>query len=176
MVMLVESGAAPQRPDPALSDAEIEAILDAMEEASPGKAEYLDGVFTMSRPQVVHQRTLVALLLAFNRSLAPELEALPDIQVVTAGAWIIPDLVVARRTRYDDNPKRLAPADVVLMIEITSPSTVRRDREAKQAFCAEHGIDYWIVDPGEPWGAIEAHALGEGLVAVPDPVPGDRIP
>ena len=162
-------------PDPGFTNAEIEAILDAMEDASPGKAEYLDGVFTMSRPQVVHQQTLMELYVWLRDRLPPELELLPDIQVMTPGTWIIPDLVVARRSTFDANPLRITPADVVLLIEITSPSTIGRDRNAKRAFCAEHEIDYWIVAPGRPWGEVEVHRFGSSGIDVP-PHPDSPLP
>ena len=59
------------------------------------------------------------------------------------GSEAEPDLMVsARVTNWDDAPTP------ILIVEIGSPSTRRRDREQKRRFYMDSGVaEYWIVDP-----------------------------
>ena len=63
------------------------------------------------------------------------------------GSEVEPDLMVvppavAEAKNWNDSPTP------ILMIEIVSPSTRRRDYESKRALYSDSGIpEYWIVDP-----------------------------
>jgi Uma2 family endonuclease len=59
---------------------------------------------------------------------------------------LIPDVVVVR-SGADLGGRGLAPADVVLVVEVVSPSNASIDLVLKRAVYAGHGIgSYWIVD------------------------------
>ena len=65
------------------------------------------------------------------------------------GSEVEPDLQVRQAKRpgakdWDESPTP------ILVIEILSPTTRRRDREQKRSFYIEEGVaEYWIVDPEE---------------------------
>lgn len=147
---------------------EIEAVLDAMEDAAPGaKAEYLDGVYVLNRPIVIHQRVLMRLALTLGERLPSDLEVLPDVRVRDATTWIIPDLVVVSRD-LDGTRRLLDPDEIVVLVEVLSPSTKGNDRGPKLEFCRRHRIDYWIVTPLKGGSyEIEAHDFGAGRVGPP---------
>lgn len=76
-----------------------------------------------------------------------------------------PDLMVRAPHPHADKAWEKAPIPI-LIVEIASPSTRRRDREQKRAFYMEAGVaEYWIVDgegraitvvrPGEPDVRVE---------------------
>jgi Uma2 family endonuclease len=61
---------------------------------------------------------------------------------------IVPDLVVYRAEGRTLRGVYLDPADVVLVVEVASLATRRRDRFEKPALCARYGIGlYLLVDP-----------------------------
>ena len=77
---------------------------------------------------------------------------LSDITVVE------PDLLFVSRERLAIVESAAIRGAPDLVVEILSPTTVRRDREAKRQIYPLHGIpNYWIVDPVER--RIEAHVL-----------------
>lgn len=73
----------------------------------------------------------------------------PRAVVRTRDSQVEPDLQVRqaqadRKARWEDAPIP------ILIVEILSPYSRRRDREQKRAFYLEHRVpEYWIVDPEE---------------------------
>jgi Uma2 family endonuclease len=55
----------------------------------------------------------------------------------------------------------------LLVVEILSPSTAAVDRGQKQQLCQVAGVDYWIVEPGNPWGRIERFGHGGSQIELP---------
>ncbi|MBI4942353.1 MAG: Uma2 family endonuclease [Actinobacteria bacterium] len=73
-----------------------------------------------------------------------------------------PDIVVLRRADYD--PERLTP-DLLLAVEILSPSTRRKDQLLKRSAYEDAGVaSYWMVDPAVP--SIVALDLVDGRYVV----------
>ena len=67
-----------------------------------------------------------------------------------------PDLVVCRRDAL--SRKMAVPADVLLVVEVMSPSSVRRDRLVKPSQYASAGIaHYWRLEPTDR--VLVTHAL-----------------
>ena len=61
--------------------------------------------------------------------------------------FLVPDVLVVRN---GVSSPYYVPSDVLVAVEIVSPSSVTRDRWAKRGLYAELGIpEYWLVDPGE---------------------------
>ena len=103
--------------------------------------------------------------------------------VETAHGWRIPDLLVRRVPSRQPSGARAFPADEVgLVVEVESPSGLRRDRVIKPEEYAGAGIGaYWRVEQ-RPALALVAYALAgqryeqrlrltSGAAALPGPVP-----
>ena len=103
--------------------------------------------------------------------------------------YLIPDLLIVQATAVTDEAKNLDPADVLLAVEIASPSTGRYDRVIKRDVYAEFGIRYyWVVEsrlPGRilaltlgPSGTYvsTAEAFGDDAFVVDQPFPVRIIP
>jgi Uma2 family endonuclease len=113
--------------------------------------ECIDGeLFVTPSPVTSHQSIVAALL----RILAPYAEAMgigptftAPLDIRFSGDTLVqPDLFVIRRPSGPEAP-HLRIADLVLFIEILSPTTVRRDRFIKRDLYLRAGVqEYWIVD------------------------------
>ena len=63
------------------------------------------------------------------------------------GSEVEPDLFVRQPRRGIGNAWETAPK-AILVVEVSSPSTRRREREQKREFYGDAGIEeYWIIDP-----------------------------
>ncbi|ANE45836.1 hypothetical protein SY83_05435 [Paenibacillus swuensis] len=84
-----------------------------------------------------------------------------------------PDLAIIHRSRFHILSKRgvEGPPDVV--VEILSPSTLKRDKIHKSRTYAAFGIaEYWIVDPLS--GSLEQYELKDGLYQLNNVFIGDE--
>ncbi|MGW2305695.1 Uma2 family endonuclease [Streptomyces sp. NPDC001809] len=95
---------------------------------------------------------------------------------------VIPDLVIAPKGSFDDQREWHAPDPVLLVAEVTSSSTARRDRVQKIRAYARGGIPlYLLIDreageavvcsepSGDDYGHKSIHKLGT-VVALPHPL------
>lgn len=177
---LVDPFLAPTGDDEVDVDA-VTARLDALEAAAPPgfRAEYIRGAIVMNRPVPIHSVTVFHLTQALIRIVPDGCVPLSDLRVGlpasptmpdtseggTVDSWIVPDIVVVEKAammapgRIDDT-RPLAATDVILAVEVLSQSTADIDRGAKVELWRQAGVDYWVVEPGDPWGAIEAHPFG----------------
>ena len=129
------------------------AAWDALPEGGP-RCELVEGNLHVSpSPLVVHQRLALRLARRLSALLPPELELLPEQDVLCAPdptpTVRRPDLVVVRAGVPDDTA-RVEPVDVVGVVEIVSPGTRRTDRVAKVYDYAEAGIGWYLVVDPEP--------------------------
>ncbi|MFC4018607.1 Uma2 family endonuclease [Micromonospora sp. GCM10011542] len=63
-------------------------------------------------------------------------------------SYFVPDLFVARESALDEGGAALRPADVLLVVEVISPSNAGRDLVLKRHEYAVAGIPrYWLVEP-----------------------------
>lgn len=163
---LVDPFLAPTGDDEVDVDA-VTAQLDALEAAAPPgfRAEYIRGAIVMNRPVPIHSVTVFHLTQALVRIVPDGCVPLSDLRVGAIDSWIVPDIVVVEKAammapgRIDDT-RPLAATDVILAVEILSQSTADIDRGAKVELWRQAGVDYWVVEPGDPWGAIEAYPFG----------------
>lgn len=67
---------------------------------------------------------------------------------IRAGStYLVPDIVVVHRSIFATPGMAVEPADVLLVVEVSSPNNARRDRVMKRQEYADAGIPlYWIVD------------------------------
>ncbi|MEU7700624.1 Uma2 family endonuclease [Streptomyces sp. NPDC039028] len=100
----------------------------------------------------------------------------------TDAVRVIPDLVIAPKGSFDDQQEWHAPDPVLLVAEVTSSSTARRDRVQKIRAYARGGIPlYLLIDreageavvcsepSGDDYGHKSVHKLGT-VVALPHPL------
>ncbi len=96
------------------------------------------------------------------------LQQIHGLLITDGEAWIVRDVIVIPKSlALSQETAPLAPADLSLMVEVLSPESERFDRGPKREFAERHGIDYWIVAPGNPWKWIEYMPYGGGLVSFP---------
>ncbi|MEU7920647.1 Uma2 family endonuclease [Micromonospora zamorensis] len=122
--------------------------LDALPEDGH-RRELLDGVLLMSpSPTRTHQKIAMLLGTALD-------EDCPDGYDVTQGVEVrinrtrsfIPDVLITTATAAAREPSKYEPHEVVLAVEIVSPSTRSIDRVLKPALYAQAGIPfYWRIE------------------------------
>jgi Uma2 family endonuclease len=130
---------------------EVRELIDGAPLATP-RYELVDGELLVTPgPGLFHQRAVVELVLALGAylrvepvghvitspsdvELEPEFIPQPDIFVVPMAEW--------RRVVGDGPPIR----ELLLCVEILSPSSSRHDRVRKRPLYQRHVPDYWIVD------------------------------
>ncbi|HEY5491791.1 MAG TPA: Uma2 family endonuclease [Gemmatimonadaceae bacterium] len=130
----------------------LPADLEQFPEGNGCKYECIDGELLVTpAPRVVHVAALSHLSNMLNRGL-PSSGATPRVVSSTADLCpepttvVEPDLFVLRapitaKTRLDD------PACAVLIAEVLSPSTAKRDRGIKRMLYQRVGVpEYWIID------------------------------
>jgi Uma2 family endonuclease len=122
-------------------------VLDLLDELGL-RYECIDGSLVVNPPATFGHGELVVSVAAQLYAAAP-----PDLVVLDGSygyyydgsSWLLPDVTVARRA---DCRERGLHAPPLLVVEVLSPSTRRRDRGDKQAIYAESGVpSYWVVDP-----------------------------
>ena len=136
------------------------------------KYELVHGeLFVTPAPTVQHEVILARL----TRLLVPFVEAnglgevyRPRSVIQFRGSEVEPDLMVRESHPEPDAGWEAWPVPL-LVVEVISPGTRRRDREQKKAFYREAGVtEYWIVDP-------ERRNVTVVRVREDDHVQGDRV-
>jgi Uma2 family endonuclease len=129
------------------------------------RRELLDGVLLVSpSPTDVHQIVAGRLMVALEDSCPPEFQVTQGVEVrLSTRRSFIPDVLVATEEAARRRSRIYAPHEVMLAVEIVSPSSVSMDRITKPALYAAAGIPhYWIVDT-EPSLSVQAYRLDAGM-------------
>lgn len=159
---------------------EVDPSLLAWLDEHDARYEVLDGAVVVTPPaRFGHERLGPRLAAALLAGVPADLEVLgPNYAVRYApGSFVMPDVLVARRQDCNDDGMTAPP---LLVVEVLSPSTRRRDRGEKQDIYAELGVaHYWLVDPDPPSVAVQRLAHGRyevvttaiGRLAVDAPFP-----
>jgi Uma2 family endonuclease len=127
-------------------------IIDGSLYVSPGP----------SRPHQVAAGRILALLLAA----APhDVEVVQTVDVEMDRSMFEPDVVVLPADLAYRTGGPLKPAEVLLAVEVVSPSSRRMDRLLKPAVLADAGVPaYWRVElEGPDAPAVVVHELAEGV-------------
>lgn len=123
-------------------------LLDGFPEGF--RYEASDGVLEVTPPpELRHDFAADELLAQIGPQLPADLRAsTAGLSVRTKAGWRVPDLVVHRRASRQPGTARWLPADeVLLVVEVESPTGLRRDREIKPAEYAEVGVPaFWRVE------------------------------
>lgn len=123
--------------------------------------EIIDGSIVVTPPATFSHEDRGAGLLAQLRVACP-----PELAVVGSHygfyyddpSFLLADITVARREDCQEKGLYVAP---LLVVEVLSKSTRRRDLSAKWDIYAEAGVpSYWLVDPREP--SLTALSLTDG--------------
>ncbi|MBV9313134.1 MAG: Uma2 family endonuclease [Pseudonocardia sp.] len=145
----------------------------ALGETEPGYSELVEGRMIVNPgPSPDHNLAGLGLALALRQQVPADLVVIPDLDVDLElarpdkpGFVRRPDVVVAQRTglkRVRAEGGAIRASEVVLVIEVVSPSSVRTDNVIKRAEYADAGIPhYWIVDLSEPASVLVCHLAGE---------------
>ncbi|MGH8876031.1 MAG: Uma2 family endonuclease [Stackebrandtia sp.] len=109
------------------------------------RRELVDGVMIrMAGCGRVHQKIAMRLGTALDDCCPPDLDVVQAVDVKNSRC---PDLLVVSANTIDGNPSHYKYSDVVLAVEIVSPSTQSQDRFAKPIQYAQAGISYyWRID------------------------------
>jgi Uma2 family endonuclease len=122
--------------------------LDALP-ADGVRRELLDGVLLVSpSPSSVHQVIAGRLLVALEQTCPEHLfvSQANDVQINPRRSFI-PDVLVTTFEAAGRRDGRYAATEVVLAVEIVSPSTQSMDRVMKPALYAKAGIPfYWMIE------------------------------
>jgi Uma2 family endonuclease len=122
----------------------------ALPEDSRTRIELVGGALVMSpSPGVPHQRASrrLAAILEGAADAAGGLEVLEAVNLIVPDGLVIPDIVVADAQAAAEAKLTLDPHDVILVVEIASPSTRVTDTKLKPQLYAAAGIpSYWRVD------------------------------
>jgi Uma2 family endonuclease len=148
------------------------------------RSELQEGNLVMSpSPAPDHMIVMRQLLIQLDQQLPPGLQVIPDIDVDLElaprgkpGFVRRPDLVVVHqvaveRVRRDGGILRAC--EVLVVIEIVSPGSLRTDHVIKRGEYADAGIPhYWSVDLDDPVTLIDCHLAAEFGYQDPGPVTG----
>jgi Uma2 family endonuclease len=109
--------------------------------------ELINGRLILQSPTAPHQDLCVRVLLALEAHCPPDYFAVIDLSLrVDRRNEPRPDVVVVRPEHIDRSPVPIE--DVILAVEIISPSSVFRDMYDKAHVYARAGVEtYWVVDP-----------------------------
>lgn len=134
----------------------------ALGEIETGYTELQEGRLLMSpSPRPAHNIASKRLTFQLEEQLPPEYEVIQDVDIdlelappAQPGFSRRPDLIVAHRAgvrRAQRSGGFIRAAEVVLAVEILSPTSYRMDTVVKHGEYADAGIPhYWIVDIDEP--------------------------
>ncbi|MBG0816162.1 Uma2 family endonuclease [Planomonospora sp. ID82291] len=131
-------------------------------------------------PIPLHQRVIARLLRILEDAAPLEFEPLPEVNLrVGPRDFFIPDLVVVPAEAADNTELMFRPEDVLLAVEVVSPSTQGRDRQLKRSAYADAGIPvYWRIEldegpslhvhelAGDEYKPAEKHEAGETAALV----------
>lgn len=139
--------------------------LQQIEDENWRRYEIMDGALVVSPGAAPRHELASARLLRTIASFVPEgYEALGALTVDLHPSYRIPDLVVVHSRVFDANRPRVDPRDVLLAVEVVSPSSVSTDRLVKPAQYAAAGIAaYWRVET-DPI-SVTAYLLRDGVYA-----------
>jgi Uma2 family endonuclease len=113
------------------------------------RRELLDGVLLVSpSPTDIHQIIAGKLMVALDESCPAEFQVTQGVEIrISSRRSFIPDVLVATDEAAQRRSRIYAPHEVLLAVEIVSPSSLSMDRITKHALYAAAGIPfYWRIE------------------------------
>ncbi|MBF8194476.1 Uma2 family endonuclease [Nonomuraea sp. K274] len=113
--------------------------------------ELFNGSLVVSpAPTPLHQDTIFLLQTILHQAVPSHLKVYSTVNVrVSDKDFYIPDLVVVPRATAKSVKLMFAPSDLLLAVEVVSPSTKLHDRGMKAAAYAAGIPAYWRIEPDE---------------------------
>jgi Uma2 family endonuclease len=145
----------------------------AIGEVESGYTELEEGRLVLAASPIPdHGVATVEFAIQLRPQLPPELEIIADMDVDlqlapadAPGTVRRPDLILVQRSarqRVRRDGGIIRASEVVVAVEVLSPSSRRLDQIGKRAEYADAGIPhYWIIDVDEPVSLIARHLAGE---------------
>jgi Uma2 family endonuclease len=143
-----------------------------MGEFEPGYAELSEGRLMMTpSPAPRHNRAGFRVALLLDMQMPADFVVVQDVDldlelapVDRPGFVRRPDLIVTSRSvlaRIECEGGAIRASEVVLVVEIVSPGSVRTDNVVKRGEYADAGVPhYWIVDLSDPVSVLVCHQAG----------------
>jgi Uma2 family endonuclease len=134
--------------------------LDALPEDGV-RRELLDGVLLVSpSPTSVHQIIAMRLGVALERSCPTDYQVTQGVEVrISPRRSFIPDVLVITDEAAERAGHHFAPHEVVLAVEIVSPTSQIMDRVTKPALYARAGIPYYWRIETDNGITVHAHRI-----------------
>ncbi|GGM23511.1 MULTISPECIES: Uma2 family endonuclease [Micromonospora] len=126
------------------------------------RRELLDGVLLVSpSPTAAHQTIAMRLGVALESESPDDYQVTQGVEVrINRSRCFIPDVLVTTATAAQRRPARYEPHEVVLAVEIVSPSTRSIDRVLKPTLYAQAGIPfYWRIETESGELVVHTHRL-----------------
>ncbi|HEY2947807.1 MAG TPA: Uma2 family endonuclease [Micromonosporaceae bacterium] len=113
------------------------------------RRELIDGVvFVSPSPTANHQIIAMRLGVALDESCPQEWVVTQGVEIrISTVRSLTPDILVTTASAAARNPSRFEPHEVVLAVEVVSPTSRAMDRVMKPALYAQAGVPlYWRVE------------------------------
>ena len=132
-------------------------------DVNPHAYEIVDGALVVTpSPDLNHVFVSAQLRFMLQTALGPEYLVAGPIDIDLRPSYRTPDLAVLPRSLVGRRTRPIPPADVLLVVEVVSPSSVTTDRVTKPAQYAAAGIPaYWRVET-LPDVSLTAYELAAG--------------
>lgn len=145
----------------------VDELLNRDQHDRRSRIELVGGALIVSpSPSWLHQfasaELMVQIRSAIHAAKAP-FRVAEVTNVRTGNQLFIPDIVVADREAVRGGPVAVSMEDVLLVVEIVSPSNARVDRHLKQESYAELGLEhYWRLEPAAATPELIVQRLAGG--------------
>ncbi|HEX6470412.1 MAG TPA: Uma2 family endonuclease [Streptosporangiaceae bacterium] len=138
--------------------------------------ELIDGRLVATPvPPKPHQLAAKLLERLLDDAAPSKFEANRDVNLRIRDELLIPDIMVATSESIRGPEPTMDPGDVVLVVEIMSPSNTEFDRVWKPRRYAEGGIPTYLEVDLDPPGAVAYQLRGKGYVRVAEARAGETL-
>lgn len=129
-------------------------------DVNPHSYEIVDGALVVTpSPDIDHEFVSARLRFLLQTALGPNYLVAGPIDIDLHPSYRTPDLAVVRTALVGRRTRPIPPSDVLLVVEVVSPSSVTTDRITKPAQYAAAGIPaYWRVETS-PEVSLTAYVL-----------------
>lgn len=126
----------------------LHAVYDDLVTPDGYRAEIIEGeIIVTPPPRSTHNLTFGYLIRALIKAVPDDMFVTntQGVEIPATGDRVIPDLIVSRVTALRAHDIYLPPEDLLLVVEITSPSNARTDREKKARVYGQAGIALYLL-------------------------------